>query len=323
MEGATGTEKPVAHASDGTSTRGRNHRSEPSAEGIFLCLPTGHTKCNDDEPKTHESTAMSGTNGRPSLPVVKAAGAQEFSGEGVTWASSINAETAGCDEFEFGSGRLLPGASSRITPENQFDEASEESVAMIVGGVATVTVDGNRRDLSAPDCLFVPAGASYAFENAGDDPVDFLWGAATTEKPPLLGDCTSIDHEGTAQVIKTIADVDANVTIEPGDTVRHWPAVFPETAGSEHLNIGLFRRPPGSSVRMHQHDPVTITEAFTVVEGTLLVRDHDGTEHVLEPGDFLYVPEYGMHNNKNVGTDDVLYACLETPARSRDITPMQ
>lgn len=267
---------------------------------------------------------MNSTGSRPSLPVVTTEEAQTFSGhDGVTWTSAINAETAGCEEFEFGNGRLSQGASSPITPNNQFSEASEESVAMIVGGRAVVTIDGSQTELRATDCLFIPAGASYTFENAGDEPVEFLWGAATAEKSPLLDDEPAADHGDTAQVIRTIRDIDPNVTIKPRNTVRHWPAVFPETAGSQHLNIGLFRRPPGSSVRMHQHDPETITEAFTVIDGRLLIRDHDGEEHVLEPGDFLYVPENGMHNNKNIGTDDILYACLETPARSRNINPMK
>lgn len=265
---------------------------------------------------------MSNTENRPALPFVSRSDAQEIREDGITWFSAINEETAGCTEFEFGSAVLEPGAGARITPEHQFDEVSGESVAMITSGRALVTVDDARTELRPSDCLFVPAGGEYSFENAGPDPVEFLWGAASHEKESLLEE-ESVDHDGVPQVVRTIRDVDPNVTIEPGNTVRHWPAVFPETAGSEQLNIGLFRRPPGSAVRMHEHDPVTITEAFTVLDGTLLVRDQDDEEHVLERGDFLYVPEHGMHNNKNIGTDDIVYACLETPARSRDINPMK
>jgi len=228
-----------------------------------------------------------------------------------SWTSAINAETAGCHEFDFGNGRLEPGTSARITPENQFSEMTEESVAMITDGKPAVTVDGERTELRPPDCLFVPAGASYSFENPRDGPVEFLWGALTNETSPLLDGAEVFDHGGTAQVVRPLRGIEPNVTIEPGNTLRHWTAVFPETVGSAYLNLGLSIRPPGSAVRMHEHEPPTLTEAFTVLRGTLLVRDPDGTEHVLEPGDFLYVPEHGMHSNKNVGTDDLVYACLE------------
>lgn len=266
---------------------------------------------------------MSSHTTRPSLSLVSKAERRTFSADGVDWMSAINAETAECQEFEFGSGRLRPGESSRITPENQFDEATHESVAMLTAGRAVITADGDRSELRPPDCVFVPPGASYSFENDGDEPVEFVWGTATPDKAPLLGGGDVPDREGLVRVIRPIRDVEPNVTIEAGNTLRHWPAVFPETAGSRHLNLGLFRRPPGSSVPVHEHDPATITEAFTVLDGTLLVRDHDGTDHVLERGDFLYVPENGMHNNKNIGTDDVVYACLETPARSRTVDPMK
>lgn len=265
---------------------------------------------------------MSSTEDRPSLPFVSRADAREIEGDGINWCSAVNEKTADCAEFEFGTAKLEPGATSRITPEHQFDESSGEAVAMITAGRALVTIGGTRTELRPPDCFFVPAGGEYTFENAAPDPVEFLWGAADHGKQPL-GDGEAVDHDGVPQVVRTICDVDANVTIEPGNTVRHWPAVFPETAGSAKLNLGLFRRPPGSAVRMHEHDPATITEAFTVLEGTLLVRDQDGADYVLEPGDFLYVPEHGMHNNKNIGTDDIVYACLETPARSREFSPMK
>lgn len=266
---------------------------------------------------------MSSRTNRPSLSLARKAEGQTFSADGVDWVSAINAETAGCHEFEFGRSRLRPGASSRVTPENQFDEATHESVAMLTAGRAVITVDGDRSELRPPDCLFVPPGASYSFENDGDEPVEFIWGSAAPDKEPLLDGGDAFDHGGLARVVRPIRDVDPNVTLEAGNTLRHWPAVFPETVGSRHLNLGLFRRPPGSSVPIHEHDPVTITEAFTVLDGTLLVRDHDGTDHVLERDDFLYVPENGMHNNKNIGTDDVVYACLETPARSRAVDPMK
>jgi mannose-6-phosphate isomerase-like protein (cupin superfamily) len=74
-------------------------------------------------------------------------------------------------------------------------------------------------------------------------------------------------------------------------------------------------------MQVRGHDPPTVSEAFTVLDGRLQITGPEGTEYVLEPDDFLFVPEYGKHANKNVGSDAVTYACLETPARSRTVSP--
>lgn len=265
---------------------------------------------------------MSSESTRPPVSYVGGEDGSVVDGAGVTWYSAINAETVGCTEFEFGHGRLEAETTASITPNNQFSEEGEESAAMITRGEAIVRVDGDEAVLRPYDSLFVPPDATYELRS-GSEEVGFLWGAATNDKDPLSADERPLDHGGTAQIVRPIRDLEPNVTLEPGQTSRHWPAVFPETAGSARLNLGLFMRPPGSAIDMHGHDPPSITEAFTVIEGRLLVGDQRGNEFVLGPGDYVYVPEDGMHNNKNVGTGDVTYACIETPARSRIVSPVK
>jgi mannose-6-phosphate isomerase-like protein (cupin superfamily) len=86
--------------------------------------------------------------------------------------------------------------------------------------------------------------------------------------------------------------------------------------------MGIIKRPPGSVAPLHKHDPSTLTEAFTVIDGRLLITDQDGRDVVLDPGDFMYIPERGMHQNKSIHVDETTYAFIENPARGRDASPI-
>lgn len=242
--------------------------------------------------------------------------------KGVRWLAAVTDETCDCQDFQFGAATLDPGHASTITPDTDITESDHEVVMMVTAGNPTVETPNTERILKQHDCVFVPPNAECRLSNDDKEAAEFLWGVATNKKPTLLEGDHPFDHGGSAQVVQTYHDLDPSVTLEPGSTLRHWACIFPETVGSRRLNLGLFQRPPGSAISMHGHDPDTITEAFTVLEGRLSISGPESGPYVLEPGDFLYVPEGGCHNNKNVGSGVVTYACLETPARSSKVSPV-
>jgi len=233
----------------------------------------------------------------------------------------VNADTTSCDEFEYGTGTLRSGASANITPGTRFDESACEAAALVTGGEATVTVDGEERHLSAYDCLFVPPDGEYTFENRIGASVEFLWGIAGSTDPDERIEIDPVDHGRTPQVVYTLRDLDVSVTLDPGHCSRVWTAAFPQTVGSTDLTMGVIRRPPGSVAPLHEHDPTTLTEAFTVLDGRLSITDQADREIVLDPGEFMYVPERGMHRNKSIHMDGTTYAFIENPARDRDYSP--
>jgi mannose-6-phosphate isomerase-like protein (cupin superfamily) len=193
-------------------------------------------------------------------------------------------------------------------------------MALITDGSGTVSMRGDEVDLSPQDCVFLPVGVDGTVTSTCDA-LRFIWGRARNQKSPLYGEARQQTMAPTAGILNPYLDVEPGVSYEEGNASRHWEAVCPETVGSCHCNLGLFQRPPGSGMRVRGHDPPTVSEAFTVLSGRLQITGPEGTEYVLEPGDFLFVPEYGKHANKNVGSSAVTYACLETPARSRTVSP--
>lgn len=255
---------------------------------------------------------------RPELGFVPAAETRRIEEEGVVWWSGLSADNTDCGEFEYGRGVLEPGASARLMPENRFSEDDDETAAVVTAGEATVTVDGGARSLSGYDAVYVPPGGDYTFENRGPEPVEFVWVAASVpdcaiEGPPFV-------HGGVPQVVETLREVDPVVTVREGHSKRFWFAVSPATAGSQAFNVTVIKRPPGSVAPLHEHDPPTRTEGFTVTEGRMLTTDQDGREYLIEPGDFIYIPAFGMHENKSVYADDMVYVCVGYPGRTSDVT---
>lgn len=255
---------------------------------------------------------------RPELGFVSAEETLERRAPDVVWWSGLNEETVGCSEFEYGRGRLDPGGSSPIVPENQFSGTDTESAAVVTSGDAVVTIDGDEATLTSYDALYVPPGGEYTFENRGTKPAEFVWCVAGETDAAVEG--VPFDHGGVPQVVETLRDVDPVVTVREGHRKRFWFAVSPATVGSRAFNVTVIKRPPGSVAPLHEHEPPTRTEGFTVTEGAMLTTDRDGREYYLEPGDFLYIPPYGMHENKNVHTDDIAYVCLGFPGRTSDVT---
>ncbi|MFE3515105.1 cupin domain-containing protein [Streptomyces sp. NPDC059166] len=90
------------------------------------------------------------------------------------------------------------------------------------------------------------------------------------------------------------------------------------TTGSTHGEFGLYRitmgpRAGGPPEHFHR----TISESFYVLDGT--VRIHDGERWTdTEPGDFLYVPQGGLHAFRNDSPEPATMLLLFTPGAPRE-----
>jgi mannose-6-phosphate isomerase-like protein (cupin superfamily) len=107
-------------------------------------------------------------------------------------------------------------------------------------------------------------------------------------EPRYLGD------GGEVSATYRAADAPPDLTYESGTTV-HYLA----TGSSTHGLFGLYRwemaaGPGGPSPHFHR----TITESFYVLAGT--IRIFDGRHWIdTRPGDFIHVPEGGIHGFRN------------------------
>ncbi|MCC5581469.1 cupin domain-containing protein [Microtetraspora sp. AC03309] len=90
------------------------------------------------------------------------------------------------------------------------------------------------------------------------------------------------------------------------------------TGASTHGHFGLYRwemgpRPSGPSPHFHR----TMTESFYVLSGT--IRLYNGERWVEgTPGDFLYVPEGGVHAFRNESGEPASMLLLFTPGAPRE-----
>ncbi|WP_131743326.1 cupin domain-containing protein [Actinomadura roseirufa] len=90
------------------------------------------------------------------------------------------------------------------------------------------------------------------------------------------------------------------------------------TGGSTGGAFGLYRwemgpKPSGPAPHFHR----TITESFYVLSGT--IRLHDGTGWKdTSPGDFLFVPEGGVHGFRNESGEPASMLLLFTPGAPRE-----
>ncbi|MEO3828894.1 cupin domain-containing protein [Actinomadura sp. B10D3] len=90
------------------------------------------------------------------------------------------------------------------------------------------------------------------------------------------------------------------------------------TGGTTKGAFGLYRwemgpRPSGPMPHFHR----TITESFHILSGT--VRLHDGTGwRDAHPGDFLFVPEGGVHGFRNESGEPASMLLLFTPGAPRE-----
>ena len=102
--------------------------------------------------------------------------------------------------------------------------------------------------------------------------------------------------------------------VNPSGTSVHYLA----TGASTHGELGLYRwdfGPESSGPGPHFHR--TITESFFVLSGTVAL--YDGATWVeATPGDFLYVPEGGIHAFHNVPGEPASMLLLFSPGAPRE-----
>jgi mannose-6-phosphate isomerase-like protein (cupin superfamily) len=100
----------------------------------------------------------------------------------------------------------------------------------------------------------------------------------------------------------------------PGGTTVHYLATGAQTDGQ----LGLYRwemGPGRGGPDPHFHR--SITESFYVLSGT--IRLHDGSGWVDgRPGDFLYVPQGGVHAFRNESGEPASMLILFTPGAPRE-----
>ncbi|MEO3788610.1 cupin domain-containing protein [Nonomuraea sp. B10E15] len=118
------------------------------------------------------------------------------------------------------------------------------------------------------------------------------------------------EHSGTFQLAGREPDLSMGV----GGTQVHYLA----TGGSTNGAYGLYRwemgpRPSGPDPHFHR----TMTESFYVLSGT--IRLYNGEEWADgKPGDFLFLPEGGVHAFKNESGEPASMLILFTPGAPRE-----
>ncbi len=105
---------------------------------------------------------------------------------------------------------------------------------------------------------------------------------------------------------------------EPELTMRAGTASYLATGASTHGQFGLYRwdmagPPSGPDPHFHR----SISETFFVLSGT--VRLYDGRRWIdATPGDFLYVPEGGVHAFRNESGEPASMLLLFAPGAPRE-----
>lgn len=120
-------------------------------------------------------------------------------------------------------------------------------------------------------------------------------------------------ESGTTSARLRLADTPPELTTPSGTRVGY----LATGAGTEG-QLGLYRYdmgsgPGGPGPHFHR----SITESFYVLSG--VVQLHDGTGWVAAgPGDFLYVPQGGVHGFRNDSGEPVSMLILFTPGAPRE-----
>jgi mannose-6-phosphate isomerase-like protein (cupin superfamily) len=118
---------------------------------------------------------------------------------------------------------------------------------------------------------------------------------------------------GEASAVRRPADHEPELS-RPGGSAVHYLAVGSASNGE----FGLYRwemGPDPSGPGPHFHK--TISESFYVLTGT--IRIYDGTRWVDNgPGDFVYVPEGGLHGFRNESGEPASMVLLFTPSAPRE-----
>jgi quercetin dioxygenase-like cupin family protein len=80
--------------------------------------------------------------------------------------------------------------------------------------------------------------------------------------------------------------------------------------GSKEIVMRYFTLEPGKSSPHHAHD---YPHLIRIEAGEGSATDHDGNEHAVEYGDFIYVPDNSIHH-LSAGKNGIAFICI-VPAR--------
>ncbi len=160
------------------------------------------------------------------------------------------------------------------TPE---PDAGAEAGLFIAKGEMSLTVDGKTSALTAGDYAYIPAGATWAVKNSGDDLLGFHWIRKRYEPAPNLG---TPEHF-------TTSDATAEFHYMP-DTNGKWATqrfVDPSDLRHDmHINIVTFQpggRIPFAETHIMEH-------GLYVLEGTAkYLLNKDWVD--VGPGDFMWL----------------------------------
>jgi mannose-6-phosphate isomerase-like protein (cupin superfamily) len=189
----------------------------------------------------------------------------------------------------------------------EAEEQSRERFCVVMQGASKVKIGATEYRLNSLDCLYAPSGTSYSMGEADGNEAIFFWVLA----PPfsVAKQEENIVSEKNAQIIR-IQEVNPSVVLtEPPDRRTSYEMIH-----GTNFNVGLVRRPSGAYGPLHTHDPPDCEEAYVSIQGVLQITDVTGVSKILQPFDSLYVPPYGGNSNRNIGSDECVYAYVEYPA---------
>ena len=106
-------------------------------------------------------------------------------------------------------------------------------------------------------------------------------------------------------IIKKLAD--APFADMPGmENISKQIVIGPDD-GSQEIVLRYFKVPPGGSSPYHHHD---FPHLVKVEAGKGSAVDPDGTEHPLNPGDYVYIHDNQPHSFKNTGQESFEFICV-------------
>ena len=122
-----------------------------------------------------------------------------------------------------------------------------------------------------------------------------------------------LGEQGEVSALFRAADTGADV-LAPSGNRTHYLATHTSTDGGFGLyRIDMGPGSPGPSTHFHR----SISESFYVLSGTIRLHDGNGwTEG--RPGDFLYVPQGGVHGFRNESGEPASMLILFTPGAPRE-----
>jgi mannose-6-phosphate isomerase-like protein (cupin superfamily) len=93
--------------------------------------------------------------------------------------------------------------------------------------------------------------------------------------------------------------------------------VGPQNAGSSLVDFRISRYAPNAYVEEHMHKVQEQIYYVLEGEGILVV---DGTEHLMRPHDYVYVPPGVRHKFTNTGIAGLVFLVVTTPAADEPLT---